>query len=209
MVLCKRASEETGGKLAVSTLRADIGKWRSSATWGDRFAAALSRTNSAAGRSKDWYPSFYEALEEAGGRVALACEALSLDPGLVYALRDKRAKAYDREFDEEVRLREGTRFSKIRENVLEQAEQADIDGAKLGQKVLETAMPSLHAPRAHLEVSAKVEHKHTHYLPVEVVQASQARTRALLTGRQREALPSGEHEAIDVVPVLVDEKVGA
>lgn len=213
--VCRQAASEMAEPVSVSRLRTDISQWAGSLTWGEQFQAAyrLVKTESDGKSSvpvisKDWYDDFYDELRQQGGKIPAACEAQGIGVDLVYALRDKRNKCYDAEFDEQVRILEGARIAKIRENVLNQAEAADSDGAKIGVKVLESHMPSLHGQKAHLEISGgltnKVEH---HFIPPEVVAASQARTRALLVNRERKAIaaPRNDEQVIDLVPEAVKE----
>jgi hypothetical protein len=204
-----KAHEEMGTALALRSFRKDISAWANSASWGDQFKAAfkLARTNSVSHDveiTKEWHDDFLDELERQGGKIPEACEAQGIGVDLVYALRDKRNKCYDAEFDERVRVVENLRLSKIRENLFKQAEADTADGGKLAAKVLESHMPSLHGQKTHLEVSGglrnTVEH---HIIPPEVVAASQARTRVLLANRQRPALEAGRgpENVIDVVPV--------
>lgn len=209
--LCKRASDEVGGAISPSRLRHEISDWAGSLSWGEPFTAALAiwTRGPIPKISTEWYDDFYEAMREAEGKVAAACELAGVGTDLVYALRDKRNGCFDKEFDEEVRKLEGLRFSKIRENFLTQAEAATADGGKLAAKALESAMPGLHAQKQQVEVSGKVEHEHQHFLPPEVIAAAQARIGSMLASRReagRRALPEPGGTVIDVTPVRVKEQ---
>lgn len=209
--LCARAAAEVDGAISPERLRADITKWTQSLSWGEQYTAALAIwTRGATPKiSTDWYDDFYEAMREADGKVADACQLAGIGPDLVYALRDKRNGCFDKEFDEQVRILEGLRFSAIRENLLKQAAVDSADGGKLAAKVLESAMPGLHAPKQQLEVSGKIEHEHQHFLPPEVIAAAQARIGSMLASRReasRRALPEPAGRTIDVTPVRVKEQ---
>lgn len=203
--ITRRVSAETQGAVSPSALKSDIDKWRESASWGPQFKDAIALTTTAGGVfkiSKDWYPKFYDAMKdpEVKGNVTAACEVSEVGIELVYALRDKRNKCFDAEFDEACRILEGRRMADIRETLLNQAK---LDG-RIGQKVLEASMPHLHAPPQKIEMTGRIDHdhrhEHTHRLAQEVLQASVERTRILTKGRVR-ALP----EQTESAPVALDE----
>lgn len=216
VMLCVRASQEMDGKVQPKTLRLDIWRWKNSATWGDRYQAALklhTMRPTKAGKgvvklSKNWYPKFYAAMrrDEVRGNIPLACEFSDVGVELVYALLDKRNKLFDSEFAEQVRMLEALRYSEIRENFLDKAK----TDAKIGALALQSAMPSLHSPIQKVEVEGKIEHDHR--LPPEVVAQAQARASALLDGRsrQRAIAADAESKAGDVIDAEVVEvqKVG-
>lgn len=195
ILVCSRASSDTGGRVTVRVLRADISKWSESASWGEQFQAAIRlhprSVSKSAGRrlTKKWYPAFFAAMEreDVGGRIALACHFADVGPEVVYALRDRRNASYDAKFDERCRILEGRRFSEIRENFLDEAR----SDAKIAALALESGMPSLHGKSTKLEVTGQVVVDHR--LPPEVVEAARTRQRTLLEGRQR-ALPSAAAE---------------
>ena len=83
--------------------------WAESLSYGEQFTAALAiwKPRGAPKINTDWFEDFYEAMREAEGKVAEACEASGIGPDLVYALRDKRNGCYDKTFDEQVRILEG------------------------------------------------------------------------------------------------------
>lgn len=202
-----RAAGECAVAISPHTLRADISRWAGSLTWGDQFTAALSLWRKGAGDgdgnpvlSKDWHDDFYAAMREANGVIPAACELACIGVDLVYAVCDKRNKAYDKDFDEQVRMLEGLRMSGLRENLLAQAAVESPDGARLAAKVLENAMPSRHASRQQVDVSGKVEHDHDHQhrLAPEVVAAAQARFKTLTAGRDM-------RPTVNVTARLVDE----
>lgn len=207
--ICEQGSLETGCDVRARTLRADITKWSQSLSFGEQFQAALKLWRNGAREreiSKEWWTEFFDTVVACGGSVPRACEQFGVGVELVEALRDKRNKVYSAEFTEGLRIAEGVRIARIRENVLTQAEQATVDGAKIGQKVLESAMPGLHAARQQIEVTGDVKHDHTFRLAPEVIAAQQARFSALNVGRTRAALESGDREVIDVVPEPVRQK---
>lgn len=183
-----KAYDEMDGAVSTTTLSTDLRKWKNSATWGDKFtfASKIVKGGKHSGKiSKKWYKTFYNAMEEHEGRIAESCQAIGVGVDIIYALRDKRNKQYDPEFDQNCRILEGKRFSVIRENLLEKAE---TDG-KLGSRVLESAMPNLHATRHSIEVTGKVDHTHL-ALSAAVVEASASRTRNLLEARRQKELPA-------------------
>ena len=202
--LCRRASEECEGRVKTKTFRSDISVWAGSLTWGDQFAVALAiYKHGGAGRglllSDAWFPEFYQAMEQSNGKVEEACELSGFGADLIYALRNPRSKLYNKAFAEEVDFLEGSRLSRIREHVLNSAEN---DDPRLGEKVLQAAMPHLHAPAHKLEVSGGVD-VNMHLIPPEVVAASQARTRTLLANRGSRELQEGARATIDLPAALV------
>lgn len=213
--ICIRAAAECQIPVKAVTLRADISKWANSATWGEQFTTALALYKSAGGDggstglvfSKDWHDDFFAAMEQTNGVVPLACDLAGVGEGIVYALTDKRNKCYDADFTERFRIAEGSRMSKLRENVLSRAAEESMDGARLAASVLQNAMPTLHASRQQVDVQGKVDVEVEHRLAPEVVAAAQARYRALTTSRQRPALGSGDAPAIPAVARVVREAV--
>jgi hypothetical protein len=214
VVLCQRAHDELGEDgTSVSQLKNEVWKWSNSASMGEQFKAAMKLVKKAPGRDEwlyadDWHERFFEALERSGGKIPQACEETGIGVNVIYDLTEEDRKSYNAEFAERVRSLESIRYSKIRENVLEQAEVSDADGAKIGLKVLEAQMPTRHAAKKQLQVTggltSKIEH---HFIPAEVVAASQARTKALLANRERPALASGtsSDNVIDLIPETVKE----
>lgn len=170
------------------TLRADISTWAGSYTWGEPFTAALALwKRGQAGvftLSTDWHDDFLVSLQERRGNIPLACADISVGEELVYAFCDKRNKCYDADFAEKVRILEGARYGRIRENLLNQAENdTSADGGKLAAKVLESGLPAFHGNKQQVEVTAQVNVDHTIRLDPGVVAAANARMRTMLSGR--------------------------
>lgn len=207
--ICELASQDVSGAATPGTFADDIGKWRKSASWGDRFSFALSMwtRDGKTGMLKpttEWYSTFYSALAEAEGRIEMACELSGVPSDLVYSLRDKRNRCYDADFDEQVRMLEARRMGRIRESTLAAAEKGGKFGAIVGMKVLESQMPSLHGASSKIEIEGRVRHDHVHHLPPEVVAASNERTSSLMSARRRAALAEEseiEQPIIDITPV--------
>lgn len=197
-------------ELTPHTLREDIQAWKESLTWGEQFTKALSiwrqaRVNTPARISEDWWDEFFDAVVACEGRVMEACLQVGVGIEVVEALRDKRNKVYSPKFAEKLRIAESVRIARIRENVLNKGEH---DG-KLGLKILESSMPSLHSARQVVEHTGDINHRHQHEfkLDPQVAAAAQARFRALTVNR--EALPSGEQATVEVVEgEVVKETVG-
>lgn len=218
--ICLRAHVDCEGRISASTLRTDISKWTNSATWGEQFVAAqaLLRNDGAGGFviTKDWYDDFFAAMDSTDGNIERACELACVSVKLVYAVSgDKRSKNYDSEFAERLRVAESPRHHRIRENVLRMAEVDSADGARVGMKVLESALPALHAPKQQVEVSGEIDHLHSHehrvrMLPAEVVAASAARNYVIrrVERVERVALDSdtGGRRTIDVTATSRDTK---
>lgn len=208
--VCRRASDELGGRVKPTSLRNDISTWCETASVGPAFKQAIALYHhTGPGEyvvSRDWQPDFLAALHDCDGRIEAACEQACVGPELVYGSLDKRNRhLYSEEFAEKVRVLEGARISPIRERVLNEAASPNGD-PKIALKVLETHLPDLHGQKSHLSVSAEV--KVEHGLAREVVEASAARTRALMAGRQGVAvgaLDAGDRDrpTIDVTPLRV------
>lgn len=185
LAICRDASSELADKVAPSTFRSDISKWANSASWGDQFTAALALRRSAETPTftKDWYDDFFLAMEESNGEVETACTLAGVTTTVVYAVLDRRNRCYDADFAERFRIAEGARMGRIREAVLADAQ---LDSA-LGLRVLQSSMPSLHAPKQQVEVSGTVEHDHVVRLDPAIIAASQQRMRTLMSGRVERA----------------------
>lgn len=191
--LCQRASDECDGAVSPRRLRADISAWCQTLSWGEPMSAAVKlwrRDTTGTGAlimSSDWHDEYLDALELANGNISDAADMACIGVGMVYARLEESSPHYDKEFADKVKLLEGERMGRLRENVLKQAESPTLDGAKLAASILPTAMPSLHGQRKRVELTAdvKVEHR----LAPEVVAASAARTKVLLAQRRRSALP--------------------
>jgi hypothetical protein len=156
-----------------------LGIWRRGGTPGD--APQLSAATKA---------RFLESMDEADGKVELACELACIAPELIYALiRDRKSKHYDEEFAEQVNYAEGRRMSALRENLLDAAATPGLKGARLAATVLATSMPTLHGATQEVKHVGEVVLQHA--LAPEVVAASAERTRKLMVGRVDRALPTG------------------
>lgn len=208
-LLCQRASDECGNAVTARRLRAEISSWCQSLTWGEDMSAAVKlwrRSTDGSGEfvlSSDWHDEFLDALSLAEGNIPQAAEYACVGLDLVYARLDEQGPHYDKEFAERVKVIEGLRMARLRENLLTQAEAPTADGAKLAAGVLATAMPALHGNKKQVKVQADVEvsHTHVHTLAPEVVAASAARTKALMA--QRRQLGDGVRNTIDLPKSLV------
>lgn len=212
--ICQRGAEEMGGKVGADRLRSDIAKWAGTLSMGEEFQAALAlykkRSDGSiiARLSEDEQAEFLTALEDANGVIEDACAACCIGIGIVEAMRDRRNKTiYSEAFADKVRVLETARMARIRGRVLRDAETGE--DPNVGLKVLQTAMPSLHGPKQHIEVSGEVKHDHAHRIAREVVESSAAKVRGLMAGRDNghTALPESR-QTIDVTPRVV-EKVAA
>lgn len=211
--ICQLGSNETGGKVTVGVLRRDVMDWSQSASMGEQFTRALGiwRRNAPVNNdtlllSPDAKSRFIDSMDEADGKVELACELSGIAPEVIYALiRDRKGKHYDADFAEQVAFAEGRRMSVLRENLLDAAATPGLKGARIAATVLATAMPALHG--ATQEVKHVGEVTVNHALAPEVVAASAERTRKLMVGRVDRALPanvgsSAGGKVIDITPMV-------
>lgn len=163
---------------------ADLDAWKASPVWAVRFQEALAVFEKKGGREvvgTAWYPDFYRAMEAEEGKIQAACDRMGISSGLVYARLDRRNGVYDPAFAEQVRILEGTRYSKIRESFLDAAQAGDT---RAGAKALEAAMPELHNAKHEVRLEGQVDHRHVHMiLPPEVVAASASRMKTLFANR--------------------------
>lgn len=218
MAVCQSAADEMaqiGMVISPNSLRAEVAKWCESASWGPQLKTALALwKKSSSGEmvmSKVWHGDFLGAMEACEGNAEKAAKMAQVGYGVVLALLDKRNRCYDREFAERFRLAELERIGRVREKYMELAENGEGKAASRAQeRLIESALPSLHGQKQELHVSGTVEHDHEHThgfsgaLAREVVLASQDRMRKLNAGRQGMLPPvdrSGS-AVIDVTPII-------
>jgi hypothetical protein len=219
MAVCEDAAremEEAGVTVSPRRLRSDIAAWTESASWGEQFRAALALwKHGSPGEmvlSKHWHDDFFAAMEHCRGNASKAAEMAGVGYGMVLALIDRRHKCHDREFTERFKIAELERVGGIREKYMVLAEEGEGKAAVRAQeRIIESALPSLHGQRQELHVSGKVEHEHDHLhthgvsaeLAQAVVTASQERVRRINAGRQG-LLPADTREeegrVIDLTP---------
>lgn len=204
--ICQLGSDETGGKVRPGALRHDVLEWSESASSGEQFREALGlwKRNGTPGLSVAARERFYDAMDEADGKVELACELANIAPEVIYALRERKNKCYDAEFAERVNHLEGRRMSTLRENLLDAAAEPGIKGARLAAAVLASSMPTLHGVTQEVKHVGEVVLQHA--LAPEVVAASAERTRKLMLGRVEQTLPAGVDDAnvLDITPRVRD-----
>jgi len=225
--LCQAAVDEmaeVGIVISPGTLRAEVGKWTESATWGEQFRAALAlwkKTSSGAmALSKAWHDDFLAAMEAHGGNAEKAAKMAGVGYGVVLAVQDPRNQCYDPEFVEKFRIAEASRIARMRERYMDTAENGDGKLAQRAQeRMIETALPALHGQKQELHVSGLLKHDHEHahehehnhqhrHLHAmapdqarEVVLASQDRMRRITAGRARE-LPATTADSVDSERVI-------
>lgn len=228
LALCQEASEELAAisvTVAPTTLRAEVSKWTESATWGEQLKAALGlwKRNSAGEMvlSKAWHEDFLSAMEACGGNAEKAAGMAGIGYGVVLAVLDPRNRCHDPEFAEQFRIAELARYGKIRERYMDTAENGDGKLSTMAQqRLIESALPTLHGQKQQVEVSGGVlhghlhehEHRHLHAMAPdqarEVAVASQERMRRISAGRVRE-LPAAtaaadEERVIDLTATVTE-----
>jgi hypothetical protein len=214
--LCREAAAEMaeiGIEIAPVTLRAEVARWCETASWGDQLRAGLAlwkkSSSGAIALAKHWHDDFIAAMEVTKGNAKKAAELAGVGYGVVLACLDKRNRCYDPDFHERFRIAEAGRIGELRESYMELAETGDDKLAfRAKERLIEAALPGLHSPKQEVVVSGKVDHEHDHQhvhgiapgLAREVVLASQARTKALLSNRVG-LLPADPTDlAIDITP---------
>ncbi len=209
--ICMEAAAETGGGLSAKTLRTDVSNWAESASWGEQFQAALKilRPDGKGGIvvGKGWYDELFVAMEACEGEAERACEACGVSYGIVLSLLDRRNKCYDKDFSERFRIAEAHRVGKVRSQYFRHA--IEGDNPKVQEKILESHLPHMHSGKQEVHVSGEVDliHGMSPAMTAVVVQASQARMRALFQGREsggREVAalpPHDESRVIDLTPI--------
>lgn len=223
LAVCQDAVDEMAGAgvtISVSRLRHEVSAWCESATWGDLLRTAMSlwkRTSSGeVVLSKEWHEDFLASLDHCDGNAPKAATMAGVGYGVVLAVLDKRNRCYDPEFAEKFRIAEAVRAGRIREKYMDLAENGEgKDAVRAQEKIIESALPSLHGTKQEVLVSGKVDHAHQHQhrhlhgvdpdLMQRVVSASQDRVRRLNFGQHdTEALiaaPSDDEDrVIDVTP---------
>lgn len=230
MAVCQAAAADMQGagiEIGVQTLRGEISKWAETSSWGEQLKAALGlwKRDRDSGRlvlSKTWHEDFLLAMGVCDGNAERAAQMVGVGYGVVLNVMDPRGKHYDPEFAERFREAEMARVAKLRELQLQTAEGDGKQAVNVRQRILETALPSMHVvpKQQEIKVTGRVEHGHEHrhaHLHAlapetarEVVLASQNRVRRINAGREEDttadlkpkalAADSRPSVTIDLVP---------